>query len=150
MRPRFTAYDLPPGWMPLKGGLQAWPPYGRPASLDGVFVAGFYDDETLEFYAYLQEGLVADGCALKLKRGREKGWASVDGVTDYYENGVFYSVANGHEEGDPESRACPFEVWVRDKLAAIGRSATMARRRDKRRREGRPLWQTPDGRFIDE
>jgi hypothetical protein len=150
MSTRFTFYDLPPGWMSIKGGLKAWLfPESRPASLDGVFVAGFHEDESLEFYAYLKPGLLADTCALELEAGREKGRASVDGVTEYYEDGFYYSVANGFEEGHHESHPCPFESWVRERLAAIGRSAVMERQREQRRREGRSLWQTPDGLFVD-
>ena len=148
--PRFTAQQLPKGWQALEGDLQRWRSSAqRPRSLDGVFVAGFHPDGGLKFYAFLEDGLDADGCALELEDGVEKGRACLDGVTEYYEDGAFFAVANGFEEGTPERRVCSFEDWVWRSLTAIGKSAAMDRERARRRADGRPLWRTSDGRFVD-
>lgn len=126
--PRFTQDQLPAGWRPLKGELDALQS-DRPASLDGAFVAGFNDDGSLKFYAFLQRDVDPDGCALELEPGREKGRACVDGVTEYYENGGFYAVGNGFEERPHDCRPCAFEEWVWRSLAAIEKSAVLARPR---------------------
>ena len=148
---RITREDLPPGWVAIEGGVDRWfSGEGRPASLDQVFTATFYEDGSLEWYAYLDEGWAADTCAIRLERGKPKGRVSADGVTEYFDNDSYYSVANGHEEGDHADQPKRWEDWVRDGILSIHRAAGYAKERRRRQAAGKPLWQRPDGTFVDD
>jgi hypothetical protein len=124
---KFTAADLPPGYdtATSKDAI----PYlseNRSRSLQNKFIASFYPDGQLEFYACLVEGLNSEACSLDLQNGIEKGTSSVGGVTAFYEAGRWFDVANGHEDkvGPETYTEEDWSSWVTREIASVHRKGT--------------------------